>query len=179
MSRLYIKYVKEVRNELKNKFQYKNIMQVPRLEKVILNMGVGRATQDKSLLEEAVMHLTLIAGQKPVICSARKAIAGFKLKEYQSIGCKVTLRGKRMYEFMDRLFSIVIPLMRDFRGMPKKLDGRGNYTLGWPDITLFPEINLDSVKNNYGMDISFITTAKSDEEGYALLEALGMPFRKN
>jgi large subunit ribosomal protein L5 len=179
MARLYEKYVNEVRNALKTKFNYKNIMQVPRLEKLVLNMGVGRATQDKALLDEAVMHLTLIAGQKPVICSSKNAIAGFKLKEFQAIGCKVTLRGNRMFEFLDRMINIVIPLMRDFRGVPKKFDGRGNYTLGWQDIGLFPEINLDSMKNSYGMDICFVTTAKSDEEGFALLEGLGMPFRKN
>jgi large subunit ribosomal protein L5 len=179
MARLYDRYVKEIRGQLKGTFQFKNVMQVPRLEKIVLNMGVGRASQDKGLLDEAVTHLTLIAGQKPVITRSKKAVAGFKLRENQAIGCKATLRSHRMYEFMDRLVSVVIPLMKDFRGVPKKMDGRGNFTLGWEDISLFPEITLDDVKNSFGMDICFVTTARNDKEGFALLEALGMPFRKS
>ncbi len=179
MARLYEKYVKEIRPALKKTFSYKNIMQVPKLEKVTINVGMGKATQDKALLDEAVRDLTLIVGQRPVKTISKKAVASFKLRENQAIGCVVTLRGKRMYEFVDRLINVALPAVRDFRGVNTKLDGRGNYTLGWKDHTLFPEVKLDDVKNTFGFDICFVTTAKSDSEGRALLTELGMPFRKN
>jgi large subunit ribosomal protein L5 len=179
MARLYEKYLKEIRPALKKTFAYKNVMQIPRLEKVVINVGMGKATQDKAFLDEAVRDLALIAGQRPVKTMSKKAIASFKLRENQAIGCMVTLRGKRMYEFLDRLISIALPAVRDFRGVNTKLDGHGNYTLGWKDHTLFSEVKLDSVKNTFGFDICFVTTAKSDQEGRTLLTEFGMPFRKN
>ncbi|MCI7622560.1 MAG: 50S ribosomal protein L5 [Bacilli bacterium] len=160
-------------------FEYTSIMQVPHLEKITINIGVGDATQDKKRIEEAVEELALITGQKPVITKAKKSIATFKLREGEPIGCKVTLRGVRMYEFFDKLVSISLPRVRDFRGVSKNsFDGRGNYTLGIKEQLIFPEINYDKVQKVRGMDITIVTTANTDEEAYALLKELGMPFNK-
>lgn len=179
MNRLKEKYLNEVVPNLKNKYQYKSIMEVPKLEKIVVNMGVGDATSNSKLIEAAMNDLALITGQKPVVTKAKKSIAGFKVREGQSIGCKVTLRGKNMYNFMDKLISISLPLVRDFRGVsPKAFDGRGNYTLGIKEQLIFPEINFDDVVKVRGMDIVFVTTAKTNEEAYDLLNELGMPFRK-
>ena len=156
-----------------------NVMQVPRLEKIVLNMGVGQATQQASLLEGAVNDLTVITGQKPVITRARKSIAGFKLREGNAIGAKVTLRGDRMWEFLDRLISIAIPRIRDFRGLPTKFDGSGNYTFGLVEQLVFPEIDYDRIDSVRGMDITIVTTAVTDDQGRALLRALGFPFRRD
>ena len=154
-------------------------MQVPRLEKIVINMGVGRATQQPSLLEGAVADLTLVAGQKPIVTKAKHSIAGFKLREGQSIGTKVTLRGDRMWEFLDRLIAVAIPRIRDFRGLPpKSWDGRGNYTFGLNDQTVFPEIDYDKIDTPRGMDITIVTTANDDAAGKALLDAFGFPFRQ-
>lgn len=161
------------------KFEYKSIMQVPHLEKIVLNIGVGDATSDSKRLDEAVSELALITGQKPVITKAKKSIATFKLREGQSIGCKVTLRGIRMYEFFDKLVSIALPRVRDFRGVSKNsFDGRGNYTLGVKEQLIFPEIDYDKVGRVRGLDVVIVTTANTDEESYALLKELGMPFSK-
>jgi large subunit ribosomal protein L5 len=154
-------------------------MQVPRLEKIVINMGVGDAVANSKVLDDAVEELTLIAGQKPVITKAKKSIANFKLREGMPIGCKVTLRGERMYEFLDKLVSVSLPRVRDFHGVnPNAFDGRGNYTLGVKEQLIFPEINFDKVKKVRGMDIVIVTTAATDEEGRALLTLMGMPFRK-
>jgi large subunit ribosomal protein L5 len=156
-----------------------NIMQVPTLEKIVINMGVGRATQQPSLLEGAVADLTLISGQKPIVTKSRDSIASFKLREGQAIGCKVTLRGDRMWEFFDRLLSVAIPRIRDFRGLPaNSWDGRGNYTFGLTEQTVFPEINYDRIDAQRGMDITIVTTAKTNEQGKALLDAYGFPFKR-
>ena len=161
------------------KFNYSSVMEVPAMEKIVINIGVGDAVSNSKLLDEAVEELTLIAGQKPVITRAKKSIAGFKLREGMPIGCKVTLRGERMYEFLDKLVNISLPRVRDFRGVPKNsFDGRGNYTLGVKEQLIFPEINFDKVNKLRGMDIVFVTTAKTDEEGHELLAQLGMPFQK-
>jgi large subunit ribosomal protein L5 len=158
--------------------EYKNVCQVPRVEKVVLNMGLGEAIQNAKVLDAAVAELTAIAGQKPVVTKARKAIANFKLREGMSIGCMVTLRGPRMYEFLDRLFSLALPRVRDFRGVSdRSFDGRGNYSLGVREQIIFPEINLDKIDKVRGLTVSIITTARTDVEGKALLKALGMPFR--
>ena len=179
MNRLQEKYNTSVRTELANKFAYKSSMQIPRLEKIVINMGVGDAVANSKVLDDAVEELTLIAGQKPVITKAKKSIANFKLREGMPIGCKVTLRGERMYEFFDKLVSISLPRVRDFRGInPNAFDGRGNYTLGVKEQLIFPEINFDKVKKLRGMDIVIVTTAATDEEGRALLTLMGMPFRK-
>ena len=179
MNRLLEKYNNSVRTELANKFAYKSSMQIPRLEKIVINMGVGDAVANSKVLDDAVEELTLIAGQKPVITKAKKSIANFKLREGMPIGCKVTLRGERMYEFFDKLVSISLPRVRDFRGInPNAFDGRGNYTLGVKEQLIFPEINFDKVKKLRGMDIVIVTTAATDEEGRALLSLMGMPFRK-
>ena len=179
MNRLQEKYQTSVRTELANKFAYKSSMQIPRLEKIVINMGVGDAVANSKVLDDAVEELTLIAGQKPVITKAKKSIANFKLREGMPIGCKVTLRGERMYEFFDKLVSISLPRVRDFRGInPNAFDGRGNYTLGVKEQLIFPEINFDKVKKVRGMDIVIVTTAATDEEGRALLALMGMPFRK-
>jgi large subunit ribosomal protein L5 len=179
MNRLLEKYNNSVRTELANKFAYKSSMQIPRLEKIVINMGVGDAVANSKVLDDAVEELTLIAGQKPVITKAKKSIANFKLREGMPIGCKVTLRGERMYEFFDKLVSISLPRVRDFRGInPNAFDGRGNYTLGVKEQLIFPEINFDKVKKVRGMDIVIVTTANTDEEGRALLSLMGMPFRK-
>ncbi len=179
MNRLKEKYLNEVVPNLKNKHNYKSIMEVPKLEKIVVNMGVGDATTNSKLLEAAVKDLALITGQKPVVTKAKKSIAGFKLREGQSIGCKVTLRGENMYNFMDKLISVSLPLVRDFRGVsPKAFDGRGNYTMGIKEQLIFPEINYDEVVKVRGMDIVFVTTAKTNEESFDLLNELGIPFRK-
>ena len=172
-------YNNEIKNNLKEKFNYSSIMEVPHLEKVVINIGVGDATQNAKLLEDAVRELATIAGQKPVITKAKKSIASFKLREGQAIGCKVTLRGTRMYEFLDKLVSITLPRVRDFRGVNKNaFDGHGNYTLGIKEQIIFPEIDYDKVNKVRGMDIVIVTTAKNDKEAYTLLEELGMPFQK-
>lgn len=179
MNRLKERYVKEIVPSLIKKHNYTTIMEVPKLEKIVINMGVGDATGNSKLMEAAVKDLELISGQKPVITKARKSIAGFKLREGQSIGCKVTLRGNNMYNFMDKLVSIGLPRVRDFRGVsPKAFDGRGNYTLGIKEQLIFSEIEYDNVVKVRGMDIVFVTTAKSNEEAYDLLSELGIPFRK-
>jgi large subunit ribosomal protein L5 len=160
-------------------FGYKSVMEVPSLAKIVVNIGVGDATQDKKRIEEAAEELSLITGQKPIITKAKKSIATFKLREGEPIGCKVTLRGVRMYEFFDKLVSISLPRVRDFRGVNKNsFDGRGSYTLGVKEQLIFPEINYDKVNKVRGMDIVIVTTAKTDEEAYALLKELGMPFNK-
>jgi large subunit ribosomal protein L5 len=177
--RLRTKYDTEIRAALKEQLGLGNIMQVPRLEKIVVNMGVGKATQQPSLLEGAVRDLEQITGQKPLITKATKSIATFKLREGNSIGAKVTLRGDRMWEFLDRLVALAIPRVRDFRGLPVKFDGRGNYTFGVTEQTIFPEIDYDKIDVPRGMDITFVTTANTDAEGKALLDAFGFPFRRD
>ena len=175
--RLKVRFAKEIRSRLQQELGYANPMQVPRLDRVVLNMGVGDALKDGRMLEAAVDDLTTITGQKPVITKARKSIAGFKLREGMAIGAKVTLRGDRMWEFIDRLVAIAIPRIRDFRGLnPSAFDGRGNFTLGLTEQLIFPEIDYDKVVKVRGMDITVVTTANNDEEGRALLVALGFPF---
>ena len=177
--RLKVRYNDEIRARLKEELGLGNIMEVPRLEKIVINMGVGKATQTPSLLEGAVRDLEIIAGQKPIVTKAKKSIAGFKLREGNSIGCKVTLRGDRMWEFFDRLVSIAIPRIRDFRGLPANaFDGRGNYTFGVTEQLLFPEIDYDKVETPRGMDITIVTTARTNAEGRALLNAFGFPFKR-
>jgi large subunit ribosomal protein L5 len=177
--RLFTKYNEEIISKLKEQFQYKNIMEVPKLDKIVVNMGVGEAVQDSKILDEALTALTTITGQKPSVRTARKSISNFKLREGMKIGAKVTLRGERMYEFLDRLISTALPRVRDFRGIPDKaFDGRGNYTLGIKEHIIFPEINIDKVNRVLGMDITFVTTAKTDKEAYELLLAFGVPFKK-
>jgi large subunit ribosomal protein L5 len=177
--RLKIRYHDEIKAALRQQLDLPNVMQVPRLEKIVINMGVGRATQQPSLLEGAVSDLTAISGQKPVVTKAKTSIAGFKLREGQSIGTKVTLRGDRMWEFLDRLISIAIPRIRDFRGLPpQSWDGRGNYTFGLNDQTVFTEIDYDRIDTPRGMDITIVTTATTNEAGKALLDAFGFPFRQ-
>jgi large subunit ribosomal protein L5 len=176
--RLRVKYETTIRPELAKKLQRDNVMSIPKLEKIVINMGVGRATQDKKFLDDAVEALTLIAGQKPVITLARQAIAGFRLREGLPIGCKVTLRGARMYEFLDRLLSFVLPRVRDFRGVnPDAFDGRGNYSLGINEYLVFPELNPDKFTRSQGMNIVLVTSALNDGEGRELLKGFGMPFR--
>ena len=177
--RLRARYDDEIRAALKEQLGLANIMQVPRLEKIVINMGVGAAVGQPSLLEGAVKDLTTIAGQKPVITKARQSIANFKLREGNAIGTKVTLRGARMWEFLDRLISLAIPRVRDFRGLnPRSFDGRGNYTFGVNDQLIFPEVDYDSIDAPRGMDITIVTTAKTDAEGKALLDAFGFPFKR-
>ncbi len=177
--RLKEKYIKEVIPSMMKEFSYKNVMQVPRLEKIVINVGLGEATQNIKLLDIVQKELAQITGQRPVQTRAKKAIAAFKLKKGVPIGCKVTLRGDRMYEFLDRLISLALPRIRDFKGVPtKSFDGRGNYSLGIKEQLIFPEIDVDKVDFIYGMDITICTTAKTDEEAMALLRHLGMPFRK-
>ena len=179
MNRLKERYENEIVKSLMTKFNYSSVMQVPAMEKIVINIGVGDAVSNSKLLDEAVNELTLISGQKPVITRAKKSIAGFKLREGAPIGCKVTLRGERMYEFLDKLVNISLPRVRDFRGVSNNsFDGRGNYTLGIKEQLIFPEINFDKVNKLRGMDIVFVTTAKTDEEGHELLAQLGMPFKK-
>ena len=179
MNRLKEKYLNEVVSSLMNKYNYKSVMEVPKLEKIVINMGVGDATGNSKLLDAAVADLAKISGQKPVVTRAKKSIAGFKLREGQAIGCKVTLRGDNMYNFLDKLISISLPQVRDFRGVSSKaFDGRGNYTMGLKEQLIFSEINYDDVVKVRGMDIIFVTTAKSNEESFDLLNGLGIPFRK-
>ena len=178
--RLKAKYDDEIRPKLLSELELGNVMEVPRLEKIVLNSGVGKATQQASLLDGAVTDLTQITGQKPLVTKAKKSIAGFKLREGQSIGVKVTLRGDRMWEFFDRLVSLAIPRIRDFRGMsPTSFDGRGNYTFGVTEQLIFPEIDYDNIDTVRGMDITVVTTARTDDHGRALLRALGFPFRQD
>lgn len=177
--RLLEYYRRVVIPELSKKFKYKNTYQVPKLEKISVNVGIGAATQDPKIVEVISKDLEHIVGQKPVITKAKKSVSNFKLREGMKIGCKVTLRKARMYEFLDRLINISIPRIRDFRGVPEKsFDGKGNYTLGVKEHVIFPEINIDNVSRQFGMDITFVTTAKTDNEAHELLKAFGMPFVK-
>ena len=176
-ARLREHYAKVVRPALQQEFNYKNPMQVPRLEKIVINMGVGEAAQDAKKIDSALAEMTLISGQKPVSTKAKTSIAGFKLREFQVVGCKVTLRADRMYEFLDRLVNIALPRVRDFRGIPgKSFDGNGNYAMGLKEQIVFPEIDYDKVETIRGMDIIFVTTAKTDAEAKALLKGFQMPF---
>jgi large subunit ribosomal protein L5 len=179
MNRLKEKFLKEVSPALMSKFEYKSVMQVPQVNKIVINMGVGDAVQNTKALDAAVEELTIITGQKPVVTKAKKSIAGFRLREGMPIGCKVTLRGERMYDFLDKLIAISLPRVRDFRGVSKKaFDGRGNYTLGVKEQLIFPEIDYDKGSKVRGMDIVIVTTANSDEEARELLTQFGMPFQK-
>lgn len=178
-NRLKAKYESEVRPALTDKFNYTSVMAVPKIDKIVLNMGVGDATQNSKLLDEAIEELGLIAGQKPLITKAKKSIAGFRLREGMSIGAKVTLRGTRMYDFLDKLINVSLPRVRDFHGVSNKsFDGHGNYTLGVREQLIFPEIDYDKVNHVRGLDIVIVTTANSDEEGHELLAQMGMPFAK-
>ena len=178
MNRLKEKYNKEIVPSLREKYNYKSIMEVPALDKIVVNMGVGDATTNSKLLEAAVEDLAQITGQKPVVTKAKKAIAGFKVREGQPLGCKVTLRGENMYNFLDKLISITLPRVRDFRGVShRSFDGRGNYTLGLTEQLIFSEIDYDNVVKVRGMDIVFVTTAKTNDEAYDLLKGFGMPFK--
>jgi len=180
MSRLYEKYVKEVIPELQNELGIKNKMAVPKLEKIIINVGVGEATQNIKLLDAAKTELSLITGQWPAVARAKKSISAFRVRKGQPIACFVTLRGRRMYEFFDRLVNIVLPRVRDFKGVaPSSFDGKGNYTLGMRDQLVFPEIDYTKVEKARGLNITIVTTAKTDKEAYALLKKLGMPFRES
>jgi large subunit ribosomal protein L5 len=180
MSRLYEKYVKEILPELQKELEIENVMAVPRVEKIILNVGVGEAIQNVKLLDTAKAELGLIAGQLPAVGRAKKSISSFKLRKGQPIACYVTLRKQRMYEFLDRLVNIVLPRVRDFRGVPPgSFDGRGNYTLGLKDQLVFPEIDYTKVERPRGMNITIVTSARTDKEAYALLKKLGMPFRES
>ena len=179
MNRLKEKYTKEIIPSLQSKYQYKSVMEVPKLEKIVVNIGVGDAAHNSKLLEASLSELELITGQKPIATKAKKAIAGFKLREGQPIGCKVTLRGENMYNFLDKLISITLPRVRDFRGLSNKsCDGRGNYTLGLTEQLIFSEIVYDNVVKVRGMDIVFVTTAKTNDEALDLLKGFGMPFKK-
>ena len=179
MNRLRQKYENEVKNQMVEKFGYKSVMQIPTIDKIVINMGIGDAVSNSKVLDEAVAELALITGQKPVITRAKKSIAGFRLREGMPIGCKVTLRGERMYDFLDKLVSVSLPRVLDFRGVSKKsFDGRGNYTLGVKEQLIFPEIDFDKVNKVRGMDIVVVTTANTDEEARELLTQLGMPFQK-
>ena len=178
-NRLEERYSKEIAPALVSKFNYKSTMQAPKIEKIVLNMGVGEAVSNAKSLEKAAEELALISGQKPLITKAKKSIAGFRLREGVAIGAKVTLRGERMYEFLDKLVTVSLPRVRDFHGVPtKSFDGRGNYTLGVKEQLIFPEINFDDVDKTRGLDIVIVTTANTDEESRALLTGLGMPFAK-
>ncbi len=177
MSRMQDKYTSEVAPALMQKFSYKSTMQIPKLEKIVVNIGLGEAKENAKALDSAVADLTAITGQKPVITKAKKSVAAFKVREGMNIGCKVTLRGKKMYEFLDRLFSVALPRVRDFRGInPNSFDGRGNYSLGIKEQLIFPEIDYDKIDKIRGMDIIVVTTAKTDEEARELLTLMGAPF---
>lgn len=179
MNRLKEKYLKEVVPSLMSTHGYKTVMKVPKLEKIVINVGVGDATTNSKLLDAAIADLEVVSGQKPVITKAKKSIAGFKVREGQPIGCKVTLRGENMYNFLDKLIAIGLPRVRDFRGVsPKAFDGRGNYTIGIKEQLIFSEIEYDNIVKVRGMDIVIVTTAKTDEEAFSLLDGLGIPFRK-
>lgn len=178
MARLKDHYAKEVLPALKKEFGFQNVMQVPKIEKIVINCGLGEAIQNPKLLEAAMGDIGAITGQKPKVCRARLSVAAFKLRKGMSVGCQVTLRGRRMYEFYDRLVNVALPRIRDFRGVPtKSFDGRGNYTLGVKEHTIFPEIDYDKVAQIFGMDITIVTTAKNDEQGFQLLKQMNMPFR--
>ncbi|AEY64729.1 50S ribosomal protein L5 [Clostridium sp. BNL1100] len=180
MARLKDKYLSEAVPALKEKFKYSSNMQIPKLEKIVLNMGVGEVKDNPKAMDSAVNDMTLITGQKPIVTKAKKSVAAFKLRQGMNIGCKVTLRGARMYEFVDKLFNVAIPRVRDFRGLSNNsFDGRGNYSMGVKDQLIFPEIEYDKVDKLRGMDIVFVTTAKSDEEAKELLKLLGMPFSQS
>jgi len=177
--RLMVKYKEQIVPEMNNKFNYKSVMQVPKLEKIVLNKGVGDAVGDKKLIDDAVQEMTIITGQKPIVTKAKKSISNFKLREEMPIGVKVTLRREMMYEFLDRLINIALPRVRDFRGLPVKgFDGKGNFNMGVKEQIIFPEINVDKIKKISGMDITFVTSADTDEEALALLREFGMPFQK-
>ena len=179
MARLKELYKSEVVAKLQEQFGYKNVMQVPRITKVTLNMGIGDATSDKKLIDSALVDLKQLSGQKPIVTKARKSVAGFKVREGWPIGCKVTLRNERMWEFLDRFMNIALPRVRDFRGVnPKSFDGRGNYSMGIKEQIIFPEIDYDKIDRLRGMDITFSTTANTNDEGKALLDAFNFPFRK-
>ena len=179
MSRLKEKYLNEIKDEMQKKFEYKNVMQIPKLDKIVINMGVGEAKENAKILDTAVKDLETITGQKAVVTRAKNSVANFKLREGQPIGCKVTLRGEKMYEFLDRLVNLALPRVRDFRGVnPNAFDGRGNYALGIKEQIIFPEIEYDKVDKVRGMDIIFVTTANTDEEARELLTIFNMPFAK-
>ena len=179
MSHLRTVYVSEITPKLMGEFGYKSVMQVPKMTKIVLNMGLGEAIQNIKILDSAVHELSLIAGQKPIITRARKSIAAFKLRAGMPVGCKVTLRGTRMYDFFNRLVNIALPRVRDFRGVSRKgFDGRGSYSLGIKEHIIFPEIDYDKIDKIKGLNVTIVTTARSDEEGIALLQSMGMPFRK-
>ncbi|RQD77439.1 MAG: 50S ribosomal protein L5 [Candidatus Syntrophonatronum acetioxidans] len=178
MTALKEKYADEVSKEMMQKFNYENVHQVPRLEKIVINMGVGEAKENPKILDAAVRDLSTITGQRPVITKAKKSVASFKVREGMSIGCKLTLRGERMYHFLDKLINVALPRVRDFRGVsPQSFDGRGNYTLGIKEQLIFPEINYDDIEKVMGMDVTIVTTAETDEEARELLRLMGMPFR--
>jgi large subunit ribosomal protein L5 len=177
MSRLQKRYKEDVKKALQERFQYKNAMLIPSLEKIVISMGLAEASKDKNALQDCVKELTNLSGQKPIMCRARNSVANFKLRQGQAIGAKVTLRKKRMFDFFDRFCNIVSPRIRDFRGFPIKCDGKGNYSLGLEEQQIFPEINLDEVKRTQGMNITFVTSAKTDEECIELLRSLGLPFK--
>lgn len=177
MARLKEKYISDVKNALMDKFQYKSSMQVPKLEKIVVNMGLGDAKENSKMLQTAVDELALITGQRPIVTKAKKSVANFKVREGMNVGAKVTLRGERMYEFLDRFVSIALPRVRDFRGVnPNSFDGRGNYSVGIKEQLIFPEIEYDKVDVVRGMDVTFVTTAKTDEEARELLKLMGIPF---
>lgn len=179
MNRLKEKYKSEIAGAMQEKFQYKNVMQIPKLDKIVINMGVGEAKDNAKSLENAVKDLEIISGQKPVVTKAKKSVANFKIREGMNIGCKVTLRGEKMYDFLDRLVNLALPRVRDFRGVnPNAFDGRGDYALGIKEQIIFPEIEYDKVDKVRGMDVIFVTTAKTDEEARELLTLFGMPFKK-
>ncbi len=179
MNRLKVKYNNEITPALREKYSYKSVMEVPKLDKIVINIGVGDATNNSKLIDAAIADLEAITGQKAIPTKAKKAIAGFKLREGQAIGCKVTLRGENMYNFLDKLVSVTLPRVRDFRGIsPKSFDGRGNYTLGLTEQLIFSEIEYDNVVKVRGMDIVFVTTAETNDEAYDLLKGFGMPFKK-
>ena len=178
MARLQLGYEKEILPRLRERLGQKNRLAVPRLQKIVLNMGVGRATQEKDLLEEVAGHLALISGQKPLVTRAKAAVSGFRIRKGYEIGCKVTLRGKRMYEFMDRLISLALPRIRDFRGLnPNSFDGNGNYSMGISEQVVFPEINPDKVSHTQGMNITFVTSTEKDDQARELLREFGLPFQ--
>lgn len=178
MSRLKKRYQEEIKGELQKKFSYSNPMKIPALKKIVISMGVAEAIKDKNVMQDSVKELALISGQKPLITRAKKSVANFKLREGQAIGLKVTLRGKRMYDFFDRFCNIVCPRIRDFRGFKKSGDKRGSYSLGLTEQEVFPELNLDEVKREQGMNITFVTSAENDEESLELLTQLGLPFKR-
>jgi large subunit ribosomal protein L5 len=179
MARLLEKYKKDIVPQMMETFQYRNVWAVPKIEKIVVNMGVGAAVQNQKRLEAAVKDLAMITGQKPIITKARRSVSSFKLRAGMQIGCKVTLRGQRMYEFFDRLISVAIPRIRDFRGLsPKSFDGHGNYSLGLAEQIIFPEIRADKVEHIQGMDVTIVTTGNTDKEAYELLRLFGMPFRR-